>query len=48
MMIEAFSDIAGAMGLSTSAGLNAYLPLLVVALAARYTTLIQLNEPCGM
>jgi len=45
MMIEAFSDIAGAMGLSTSAGLNAYLPLLVVALAARYTTLIQLNEP---
>ena len=45
MMIEAFSDIAGAMGLSTSAGLNAYLPLLVVALAARYTDLIQLNEP---
>ena len=45
MMIEAFSNIAGAMGLSTSAGLNAYLPLLVVALAARYTTLIQLNEP---
>ena len=45
MIIEAFSDIAGAMGLSTSAGLNAYLPLLVVALAARYTTLIQLNEP---
>ena len=45
MIIEAFSDIAGAMGLSTSAGLNAYLPLLVVALAARYTSLIQLNEP---
>ena len=45
MIFEAFSDIAGAMGLSTSAGLNAYLPLLVVALAARYTSLIQLNEP---
>ena len=45
MIIEAFSDIAGAMGLSASAGLNAYLPLLVVALAARYTSLIQLNEP---
>lgn len=44
-MIEAFSGIAAAFGLSTSAGLNAYLPLLVVALAARYTTLIQLNEP---
>jgi hypothetical protein len=27
------------------AGLNAYLPLLVVALAARYTTLIHLHEP---
>jgi hypothetical protein len=45
MIIEAFSDIAGAMGLSASAGLNAYLPLLVLALAARYTSLIQLNEP---
>ena len=44
-MIEAFSGIAEAIGLSTSAGLNAYLPMLVVALAARYTNLIQLNEP---
>lgn len=44
-MVEAFSGIAGAFGLSTSAGLNAYLPLLVVALMARYTTLIRLNEP---
>lgn len=43
-MVEAFSGIAGAFGLSTSAGLNAYLPLLV-ALMARYTTLIRLNEP---
>ena len=44
-MIEAFSNIATAFGLSASAGLNAYLPLLVVALAARYTELIKLNEP---
>ncbi len=44
-MIEAFSNIATAFGLSASAGLNAYLPLLVVALTARYTDLIKLNEP---
>jgi hypothetical protein len=44
-MIEAFSGIAGAIGLSASAGLNAYLPLLVVGLVARYTRLIQLNGP---
>lgn len=44
-MIEAFSNIATAFGLSASAGLNAYLPLLVVALTAKYTDLIQLNEP---
>lgn len=44
-MIEAFSNIATAFGLSTSAGLNAYLPLLIIALTARFTTLITLNEP---
>jgi len=44
-MIEALSGIAGAIGLSTSAGLNAYLPMLIVALVARYTNLVQLNEP---
>ncbi|MBI1882574.1 MAG: DUF4126 domain-containing protein, partial [Chloroflexi bacterium] len=44
-MIEAFSNIATAFGLSTSAGLNAYLPLLIVALTARYTDLIHLNKP---
>jgi len=47
-MIEAFSNIATAFGLSASAGLNAYLPLLVVALMAKYTTLIKLNEPWDM
>jgi hypothetical protein len=44
-MIEAFSNITTAFGLSASAGLNAYLPLLIVALMARFTNLIQLNEP---
>lgn len=44
-MIEAFSNVATAFGLSASAGLNAYLPLLIVALTARYTDLIKLNEP---
>lgn len=44
-MIEAFSNIATAFGLSASAGLNAYLPLLIVALTARYTDLIKLNQP---
>jgi hypothetical protein len=32
-------------GLSTSAGLNAYLPLLIVALIGRFTDWIRLNEP---
>jgi hypothetical protein len=34
-----------AFGLSSSAGLNAYLPLLVVALLARFTDLIALKAP---
>ena len=37
--------ILTAFGLSGSAGLNAYLPLLVVALLARFTNLIHLREP---
>lgn len=44
-MVEVLSNIMTAFGLSTSAGLNAYLPLLVVALTARFTNLLQLNEP---
>ena len=44
-MIDAFSNLFTAFGLSASAGLNAYLPLLVVALTAKYTTLITLNKP---
>ena len=41
-------DILGifsAFGLSASAGLNAYIPLLVVSILARFTNLIELNTP---
>jgi Domain of unknown function (DUF4126) len=38
-------DIFTAFGLSASAGLNAYIPLLVVALLAKFTNLITLNSP---
>ncbi len=37
--------IFSAFGLSASAGLNAYIPLLIVALLARFTNLIHLNQP---
>src|SRR5690242_13971118 len=33
------------LGLSTAGGLNAYVPLLVVGLLARFTSLIELNPP---
>jgi len=39
------SSVFSAFGLASAAGLNAYLPLLVVALTARFTDLIQLNQP---
>jgi hypothetical protein len=38
-------DIFSAFGLSASAGLNAYIPLLTVAILARFTNLITLQEP---
>jgi hypothetical protein len=44
-MIQALSGIATAFGLAGSAGLNAYLPLLMVALAARFTKFITLSPP---
>lgn len=43
--MDAISGIFSAFGLSASAGLNAYIPLLVVALLARYTTWIRLAPP---
>lgn len=43
--MELLLGIFTAFGLSASAGLNAYIPLLVVALLARFTNLITLNSP---
>lgn len=47
-MIEAITGLSSAFGLAGSAGLNAYIPLLLVSLAARFplnNPLIQLGEP---
>jgi hypothetical protein len=47
-MIEAISGLSAAFGLSGSAGLNAYIPLLMVALASRFplnNPLITLGSP---
>lgn len=44
-MIDGFLNLASAFGLSTSAGLNAYIPMLVLALVARFTSLVNLEEP---
>ncbi|NWG35402.1 MAG: DUF4126 domain-containing protein [Chloroflexi bacterium] len=43
--MELLTGIFTAFGLSASAGLNAYIPLLVVGLLARYTNLLTLNQP---
>src|SRR5271157_291558 len=43
--MEALLGIFSAFGLSASAGLNAYIPLLVVGVIAHYTNLIKLNPP---
>src|ERR1044071_1874927 len=43
--MELLTGIFTAFGLSASAGLNAYIPLLIVGLLGHYTNLIQLNSP---
>ncbi len=43
--MEVISGVLAAFGLSASAGLNAYIPLLVIALLARFTDFIQLSSP---
>jgi len=43
--MEGVAGVFTAFGLSGSAGLNAYLPLLIVALLARFTPLVQLRDP---
>ncbi|HSH02007.1 MAG TPA: DUF4126 domain-containing protein [Anaerolineae bacterium] len=50
-VISAFNGISAAFGLSSSAGLNAYIPLLLVALAARFPLhdpLVNLAEPYNL
>ncbi len=47
-MIQAIGGVGAAFGLASSAGLNAYIPLLLVALAARFPLhdpLLNLSEP---
>jgi len=44
-MIPFVSHLFSAFGLASASGLNAYIPLLIVALTARFTTLITLNPP---
>jgi len=43
--MDALFNIFSAFGLSASAGLNAYIPLLTVALLAKFTKLITLTSP---
>lgn len=43
--METVLGILGAFGLSFSAGLNAYIPLLIVSLLGRFTNLITLAKP---
>jgi hypothetical protein len=43
--MDVISSLLSAFGLSTAAGLNAYIPLLVVGLLDRYTNLINLSAP---
>jgi hypothetical protein len=43
--MDALLGIFSAFGLSASAGLNAYIPLLTVGVLAHYTDLIKLNSP---
>jgi hypothetical protein len=43
--VETFATYCTALGLSTAAGLNAYLPILAVGLFERYTDLVTLPAP---
>jgi hypothetical protein len=43
--MELLTGIFSAFGLSASAGLNAYIPLMVIAVIARYTSWFELQAP---
>ena len=45
MTAQAFLSLATAFGLATAAGLNAYIPLFIVALLSRISSLVTLSEP---
>ncbi len=40
-----FATFLAGIGMSSAAGLNAYLPLLILALAARFTNVVELDQP---
>ena len=40
-----FATLLSGFGLAASAGLNAYLPLVVLALADRFTSVVELDQP---
>ena len=44
-MIPFVAHLFTAFGLASASGLNAYIPLLIVALLARFTSLVTLNAP---
>lgn len=44
-MLSIISHLFTAFGLASASGLNAYIPLLIVALAARFTNLLKLSPP---
>jgi len=44
-MLDTLMNLASAFGLSTSAGLNAYIPMLTLALIAKFTPLVTLEAP---
>jgi hypothetical protein len=44
-MIPLITHLSTAFGLASASGLNAYIPLLIVALAARFTSIVKLNAP---
>jgi len=43
--MNGLGSVLAAFGLSASAGLNAYIPLLIVSLMARFTNWVTLSEP---
>ena len=45
MTAQAFLSLATAFGLATAAGLNAYIPLFIVALLSRISSLVTLSPP---